>query len=160
VELLREAVERLEPEARAGVQGNAERLLRMMEAMAPGWVTPHAVAELGDDRFDHIAESLALEPCPLLDGHGRCRIYQDRPLVCRLIGLPMITPVGRTLENACPIQDQFPRYAALPPEPFDLEEFELEEMECLQSAARRLLGDASRHEYETTIAAAVVDGRR
>jgi hypothetical protein len=29
-------------------------------------------------------------------------------------------------------------------------------LECLQGAARRLLGDSARHDFETTIAAAIV----
>ena len=33
----------------------------------------------------------------------------------------------RTIENCCPIMHQFPDYAALPPEPFDLAAFEREE---------------------------------
>jgi hypothetical protein len=68
----------------------------------------------------------------------------------------MITPTDRLIENACPIQDSFPPYAALPPEPFDLESLELEEVECQRAAARRLFGDAGREGYETTIAAAIV----
>ena len=157
VELLREALIRMEETERAEVERRAARLLHSMEARAPGWVSPHAIAELGDERFDRMAESLAMEPCPMLGDEGACRVYPDRPLVCRLIGLPMTTPAGRTIENACPIQERFPAYAALPAVPFDLEDFEVAEMECLQGAARRLLGDAARHDYETTIAAAVVD---
>jgi Fe-S-cluster containining protein len=158
VELLREAVGKLDPLERAEVEGRAGRLLAAMEAAAPGWVVPHAIADLGDGPFDRLAESLAGEPCPLLGADGSCWIYPDRPLVCRLIGLPMATPAGRTIENACPIQERFPAYAALPAVPFDLEDFEVAEMECLQGAARRLFGDAARHDFETTIAAAVVDG--
>ena len=68
----------------------------------------------------------------------------------------MITPAGRVIENACPIQGDFPGYPDLPPVPFDLEDLEAEEMECLQAAARRLFGDAGRHDFETTIAATIV----
>ena len=71
----------------------------------------------------------------------------------------MITPTDRLIENACPIQDEFPAYAALAPQPFDLESLELEEIECQRAAARRLLGDAGREAYETTIAAAIVQGQ-
>lgn len=159
VELLREALGTMGHDERAEVERRAGRLLTLMESEAPGWTTPHAITDLGDERFDRIAESLAWEPCPLLGDDGRCRVYDDRPMVCRLIGLPMVSPTGRAIENACPIQEQFPAYAVLPAVPFDLEEFELVEMECLQAAARRLFGDAGRHDYETTIAAVVVDAR-
>lgn len=72
----------------------------------------------------------------------------------------MITPADRLIENACPIQEQFPAYAALAPQPFDLEALELEEIECQRAAARRLLGDAGQDDYETTISAAILLGDR
>ena len=157
VELLLDAVRRLPPDEGAEVWGRARALLDKMEALEPDWRAPHAVLDLGDHRFDRLVETLTEQPCPLLDDSGSCRIYADRPLVCRLIGLSMITPAGRVIENTCPIQQQFPGYADLPPNPFDLEELEVAELECLQGAARRLLGDSARHDFETTIAAAIVD---
>jgi Fe-S-cluster containining protein len=156
VELLLDALRRLPPDEQAEVKRRARALLDKMEAQEPDWPEPHAVLDLGDQRFDRLCEALADEPCPLLDDAGRCRIYADRPLVCRLIGLGMITPAGRVIENSCPIQQQFPGYANLAPSPFDLEELEVAELECLQGAARRLLGDSARHDFETTIAAAIV----
>ena len=157
VELLLDAVRRLPPDEAAEVRGRALALLDKMEALEPDWRAPHAVLDLGDQRFDRLVETLAEQPCPLLDDSGSCRIYADRPLVCRLIGLSMITPAGRVIENTCPIQQQFPGYPDLPPSPFDLEELEVAELECLQGAARRLLGDPARHDFETTIATAIVD---
>jgi len=124
----------------------------------PEWAPPYAVADLGEERFDAMIERFADQPCPLLDESGRCRVYQHRPLVCRLIGLSMITPTDRLIENACPIQAEFPAYAALAPQPFDLEALELEEIECQRAAARRLFGDAGWEAYETTIAAAITEG--
>jgi len=156
VELVREAVAALPPDVRLEVVARAEAQLAAMRAADPGWRPPYAVAGLGEERFDALIDRFAQEPCPLLDEAGNCRIYRQRPLVCRLIGLGMITPVGRLIENACPIQDAFPAYAALPPYPFDLEALELEEIECQRAAARRLFGDASLEGYETTIAGAIV----
>jgi Fe-S-cluster containining protein len=157
VELLQEAVDRLPEETRLDVIMRARVLLAKMEAREPGWTAPHAIADLGEERFDQLAAALGAEPCPLLSDDGRCRVYEDRPLVCRLIGLAMVSPTGREIPNACPIQEHFPGYPSLPPVPFDLEDLELAEIECLRGAARRLLGDASRHDYETTIAAALAD---
>jgi len=157
-ELVRDAVGRLPAAAREAAVGRATTLLEQMRAIEPGWEPPYEVASIGDDRFDRVSETLATAPCPLLDESGRCRIYADRPLVCRLIGLSMVTPTGRLIENACPIQDRFPGYAGLPPVPFDLEEFEEGELACLRDAAQRHLGDGERWEFETTIAAAVLSG--
>ena len=158
VELLREGVAALAPADRAEVVAQAGALLSAMTMLEPGWAPPYSVADLGEERFDALIERFAEVPCPLLDEAGACRIYRHRPLVCRLIGLGMITPTDRLIENACPIQEDFPGYAALPPQAFDLEALELEEIECQRAAARRLFGDAAREGYETTIAAAIVVG--
>jgi Fe-S-cluster containining protein len=157
VELLLEGLRRLPPDEQVEVRRRARALVDRMEALEPGWRAPHAVLDLGDQRFDRLCETLADQPCPLLDDAGRCRIYPDRPMICRLIGLSMVTPAGRVIENACPIQPQFPGYSDLPPLPFDLEELEAAELECLQGAARRVLGDSTRYDFETTISAAIVD---
>ena len=154
-ELIREAVDRLPESERVEAIGRAKRLLARMRELEPAWVPPYAIAQLGEDRFDRLTEALANEPCPLLDDAGRCRIYADRPLVCRMIGLGMRTPAGRVIENACPIQDQFPGYAELSPVPFELESLEEAELHCLRAAAARQLGDPELYGFETTIAAVV-----
>jgi Fe-S-cluster containining protein len=148
-------VAQLPEEERREVVRRGGALLERMLALEPAWGPPYAVDALGEERFDRLTEALATEPCPLLDDAGRCRIYADRPLVCRMIGLSMRTPAGRVLENACPIQDRFPGYAELAPVPFELEALEEEEVACLREAAQRRLGDAERSEFETTIAAVV-----
>ena len=157
-ELVAQAVHRLPPAEREAVAARATALLDRMRGIEPGWADPYDVGALGDDRFDRLTETLAAEPCPLLDEAGRCRIYADRPLVCRLIGLGMRTPAGRIIENACPIQDRFPGYAELAPVAFPLEEFEEREMECLRAAADQRFEDPDRWSFETTIAAATLVG--
>jgi hypothetical protein len=67
--------------------------------------------------------------------------------------MPMVTPDGDVLENDCPIQDQFPAYAALDPAVLDLEAWEELEQACLEAAALELRGDASATGAETVIAA-------
>lgn len=158
-ELVTQAVGHLPATERDIVVARATALLDRMRAIEPGWTAPYDVATIGEQRFDRLTDALAEEPCPLLDDTGRCRIYADRPLLCRLIGLGMATPTGRVIENACPIQDRFPGYPQLPPVPFALEEFEVAEMECLRAAALRRFGDVERWTFETTIAAAVVEHR-
>lgn len=151
--LVARGLEKLAPEARADVVRRARAILAKALAKEPGWPAPYDIAAIGGERFDALSGALHAEPCPLLDDAGRCRIYEDRPLVCRLIGLSMRTPAGRVIENCCPIQSRFPAYAALPPQPFDLEGFEEEELDCLREAARELFSDEAAREFETFIAA-------
>jgi Fe-S-cluster containining protein len=156
-ELIGEALDRMPAAARARVTERAQALLARMRGLEPTWSSPYAVDALGEDRFDRLTDALAAEPCPLLDEAGRCGIYADRPLVCRMIGLGMRTPTGRTIDNACPIQERFPGYASLPPVMFELEAFEEVELVCLRQAAARRFGDPERWGFETTIAAAIVE---
>ena len=71
------------------------------------------------------------------------------------MGLGLEAPDGRVLDNGCPIQDEFPEYAALPAQPFDLATFEQMEEACLVEAGLALFGTASAAGYETTIALAL-----
>ena len=77
-----------------------------------------------------------------------------------MIGLGMVTPAGRVIHNACPIQGQFPAYASLPPQAFDLEALEAEEVACLEAASGELFGTPFRTGFETTIAGAILHGER
>ena len=158
-ELIGEALDRMPAADRERVTARAQVLLARMRALEPTWSSPYAVDALGEDRFDRLTDALAAEPCPLLDEAGRCGIYADRPLVCRMIGLGMRTPAGRTIDNACPIQERFPGYASLPPAMFELEAFEEVELVYLRQAAARRFGDPERWGFETTIAAAILTGR-
>lgn len=141
-ELLGQGLQMLEPGVRAGVRERAGRLLTAMQRAAPEWGPPWHIEDIGEDRFDELVESLASEPCPLLGADGGCLVYAHRPAVCRMMGLGMRTPEG-DIDNACPIQHQFPEYTALPPQRFDLAAFEREEERLIVRA-----GGA-----ETTIAA-------
>lgn len=156
--LLRAGVQSLPEEQRRAVRQRADALVTLIRKEEPGW-DGGAIGDIGEDRFDVLAEKLADEPCPCLDESGACLIYQHRPLVCRAMGLPMRTRGNRVIENACPIQDQFPAYAMMPPQPFDLESLEAVESACLEAASVELFGSPLRSDYETTIAAAIATSR-
>lgn len=140
--LLREGLATLPAAEREAIRVRGELLLTRMREHAPDWGSPYALSDLGEERFDEIAEALAGEPCPMLGDDGRCRVYTHRPLVCRLIGLPMLTDPGETLENGCPIQEEFPGYAELAGVPFAYSAFAAEEVAILTAAEG----------HETTIA--------
>lgn len=149
--MVREAVRRLPPERQADLVARADAALARQRAVAPAWTAPWDARDLGDEAFDALGDALADAPCPMLDDDGRCAIYEDRPLVCRLIGLPLRTAEGELLENACPILDDFPAYAALQPRLFDLVGFEEREAP-LRVAAGTVLGVDEG--FETTVAGA------
>lgn len=151
--LLREGLAELQVDARGRVRERSGALLERMQLLEPGWDAPFDPGDLGEERFDALTERLAAEPCPLLDDAGRCLAYEYRPLVCRIIGMPMVTLDGDVLGNDCPIREQFPAYAALDPAVFDLEGWETMEQACLEAAALELRGDIGAAGGETVIAA-------
>jgi Fe-S-cluster containining protein len=153
--LVGEAVGALPASLRDAVRERARTQLERMTAQDPAFRNPWDVAALGEDRFDALVEARAADPCPALDEGGRCLIYEARPMICRIMGLGIRTGAGELLENACPIQEEFPAYRDLPPQAFDLAGWDAEEARILPLAARRLLGATGRATYETTIAGAV-----
>lgn len=130
--------------------------LGQMRELAPTLDAPWDVSSLGDDAFDALCESLADDPCPALDSTGSCTIYEARPLVCRIMGLGLLSTEGGEIANACPIQDDFPAYATLPSQPFNLQAWEDREEEALRHAATRRLGNPVRTRFETTVAGAIL----
>jgi len=152
--LLRETVAGLPPSLRARIRAQAEDAARRQQDLAPAWEPPHAVEVLGETAFDALCEALEREPCPCLVD-GACAVYAGRPLVCRVMGLGLAAPDGRVLANACPIQADFPPYAALAPQPFDLASFETTEQACLEEAGLHLSGGERSAGFETTIAMAL-----
>ncbi len=155
--LLREGLAALPAPTREAVRTRGKLLLAKIGKLEPEWTAPWDLRDIDADRFDEIAEELSEEPCPMLDDEGACTVYEHRPLICRIMGLPMMTAEGLVLENGCPIQDDFPAYAALDPQLFDLEALELEETACLEAAATVLFGSPSELGFETTIAAVAAD---
>ena len=157
VALIAEAVALLPADVRAEVVERARSQLAAMQAIEPQWAAPFDIGAIGEARFDRVSDELAELPCPMLDQAGACLIYHDRPMICRLMGLGLVTERGDVIENGCPIQERFPAYERLEPQPFPLEAWESDEDEARADAAIRL-GDAGLLDYETTIAAAVVSG--
>ncbi len=63
----------------------------------------------------------AVGACAFLDGEGACRIYEDRPYVCRTQGLPLRWLAEQEegtveLRDICPLNDNGPPIDDLPSE--------------------------------------------
>jgi Fe-S-cluster containining protein len=154
--LVKNAVAGLPAGVRADIQQRAELQVALMREREPGWQLDDGLAGIAEGAFDRIAESMGDQPCPLLDAAGACLIYRDRPMICRMMGLGILTPAGRVIENACPISGEFPRYQALMPQLFDLEAMEELEVASLEAASLALFSTPARPDFETTIALAIV----
>ena len=154
---LEEAFRALPRRTREEVIARAREQMREVRLLEPGWEAPYDIDSIGESRFDRVCSAMVKAPCPFLDAQGACRVYRDRPLACRMMGLPMRAGRGRVIKNACPIRRQFPTYAALPPQPFPLAAFEREEEACAAEAAIQLFGPGGQaHAHLRTFIAAWV----
>lgn len=154
--LVREAVRSLAPAERAEMRSLAVAQVGRMQELEPELAPPWDIRPLGERRFDTLVEALEREPCPALDISGACRIYDGRPMICRLMGLGVRTLEGQVIENACPIQDDFPEYRRLEPQVFDMSGWDVAQEPLLASASRELFGTTEWSGYETTIAGAIL----
>lgn len=147
--LVHGAVAALPSATRAEVLARARAQLVAMQALQPAWQAPWNIAALDEATFDALVSALATVPCPALDPvRGACLIHDARPSTCRLMGMGVVTPEGDLLGNLCPIRDDFPGYAELPPVPLDLEW-----MECELEARDKIAATAGW--VATTIAGAI-----
>jgi Fe-S-cluster containining protein len=135
--LVAEGFDALPRDVRAGIAARASEQLMRYRELIEGWGPPWDVDGVSEDAFDALADAMRDVPCPALGEEGGCLIYAHRPATCRMTGLAMVSRGGDVLENVCPIQGDFPEYAALAPTPFDLYRFELlaEEAELRASDA-------------------------
>jgi len=155
VAALVDAVRLLPDTTRERVLATAREQADAMRALEPDWPHPYDIRAIGDDRFDRLSDAFAALPCPLLDRAGHCSVYHARPAVCRLMGLGLVNEYGDVIDNACPIQDDFPTYRDLSPQFFALAAWEDAEESCRRDAAVQLAADQDAAGYETTIAMAL-----
>lgn len=133
----------------------ATELLAEVGRLAPGWAPPWRLGDIDAARFEAIADALAERRCVALGPDGSCQIYDHRPLICRLHGLPMYDPQAqRECGGACSLN-------AIPGEPaataclhFPHERFERDEIAVLEAMTRNT--GARAWEDEATIVAAAV----
>lgn len=154
--LLRDAVRGLSPGLRARLLGASADQMARMEAFAGALPPDHDLSGLDELLVDAATDRLEDDPCPALDEDGRCLVYASRPMVCRLTGLGLMTPEGEVLENVCPIQDNFPAYRELAPQPCALDLWGGTESLAEARASVILFGTPERADFETTVAGAIL----
>lgn len=100
-DLLREGMEALGAEARRDIRDRAAGILEKLRPLFPG---------LGEDldgweeeEIDALCDAAGPVACPVLGIEGECRLYDHRPLLCRLQGAPLVDPAGATVHpGGCP----------------------------------------------------------
>jgi Fe-S-cluster containining protein len=99
--LLQKGFARLDPATREEVLAKARHRVADLQALWPDFVHPYILNRLPHHDWEEMPEEDPT-PCPLLDAKGRCLVYAQRPLTCRLHGLPNIDLSGEIFsEDYC-----------------------------------------------------------
>jgi Fe-S-cluster containining protein len=70
-----------------------ERATMIHRAIAAEWdeiAPPYLLDSLREERIDALVEVVGEVGCPFLDRRNSCLIYEQRPVACRLEGVPMV----------------------------------------------------------------------
>src|SRR5215469_11239735 len=92
--------EKLPGDVRRDVYSRAEEIHRGILSRIPNQTEPTLFTE-DDPLIDEIVDAANSPRCPLLGENGACRIYDHRPVACRLEGVPMVDTHGRLFGDWC-----------------------------------------------------------
>jgi Fe-S-cluster containining protein len=89
-DLLREGLAAAEPAARADIVARAAAIVEAngLGETLDGW---------SDREIDAACDAAGDVECPVLGPAGECRLYEHRPLTCRLAGIPLVDVSGRVI---------------------------------------------------------------
>lgn len=107
--LLKEAFARLPATTRRQVLDRCQPRLDELQQLWPRLQPPYLLNSLPEEEWTAMPED-DQTPCPLLDDEGLCLIYEARPLVCRLHGLPSIDLSGEDFDGTvCTLHPEEPQ---------------------------------------------------
>jgi Fe-S-cluster containining protein len=96
--LLKVAFAKLAPEVQAQVLKRCQPRLSELRGLWPGLHNPYLLNSFPEEEWLSTSEE-DQTPCPLLDENGYCLVYANRPLTCRLHGLPNIDISGEDFDG-------------------------------------------------------------
>jgi Fe-S-cluster containining protein len=91
---LRLGIDNLAPAIREKVLVRVESQLKALRLSWPEISAPHILNSLTEEDLARIMPEKDSTPCPLLEEDGLCLVYENRPMTCRLHGIPLIDISG------------------------------------------------------------------
>lgn len=96
--LLNQGVMQLQTPVRDMVVSKARaRLEQIKAANWPDFDAPWLLNRYPEDEWELVMPDEDETPCPLLGDDGLCRVYDNRPMTCRLHGIPLVDTSGEVL---------------------------------------------------------------
>ncbi len=153
--LLKSGFDRLPEAQKNRVLAKAKGQVAQLQKAWPGFVPPYVLNGMPDQEWTEMPED-DMTPCALLSEEGDCLVYADRPMTCRLHGLPNIDISAESFS------DEWCSRNFRDVDPLVLKELRWEfraafekEIACFGRFTAELLG-APRNELDTFIPAALL----
>jgi len=106
VHALQEGLKQLSDSERDEIQERAIGQTADMEAAYPQLKQSPYLDHWAEEEIDRLVNQFRTAPCPALGKDGLCRLYDNRPLTCRSMGLPI--EEGSLTQGACSVQTFVP----------------------------------------------------
>ena len=89
----------LPAETREKVLDKCRERLRLMREHWPEFDHPYLLNYRPEDEWEPLMPEEDETPCVLLGDDGRCLVYQNRPMTCRLHGIPLVDLSGELMHD-------------------------------------------------------------
>ena len=94
-DLLREGVTAADEATRRDIEFRAGKILEKLRETWPG--LGETLDGWTESEIDELCDALGPVECPALGPSGECRLYEHRPLTCRLSGVPVVDLSGEKI---------------------------------------------------------------
>lgn len=94
---LKRGFDRLPESVQQAVQLKAVAPLVELAGRWPEFTRPWVLNHMPEQLWDEMMPEDDERPCPLLSAEGRCLVYAQRPMTCRLNGIPLIDTSGEAM---------------------------------------------------------------
>lgn len=153
---LKRGVDRLDEPLRSRVTSTANQRLRSLSLDFPAFAEPWLLNTIPEEQWDELMPEEDQTPCLLLSEGGQCLVYEQRPMTCRLNGIPLIDVSGEELfDEWCTLNFVSKNPRRLPGLRYAFNQLFAQELLLFHELTRRLTGRAI-SEADLFIPAAVV----
>ena len=152
---LKRGFDRLPLRVQESVQMKAVARIVELTNRWPEFTRPWTLNHIPEQTWDEMMPEDDEIPCPLLSADGTCLVYAQRPMTCRLNGIPLIDTNGEVLfDEWCTLNFQGCDPMELEGIRHSFNELFTQELLLFRELTRRLFGTAV-SELDTIIPAAV-----
>lgn len=96
---LRQGFDKLSSPVKEVVLSRVRVQLDLLRSVWPDMSHPYIINVLAEEQCERLMPEDDLTPCCLLDENGDCLVYENRPMTCRLHGLPLVDVSGEIFQD-------------------------------------------------------------